>query len=98
MPNCIETIQTRCECNASVCQHVSSYHINAHVSQPSGGDRLLKITITPPLNDQSEYELPYDGSVLPENMVKQWLESNIAQGQNLHSFDVINSDKKYNLS
>lgn len=95
MPDWIETIQTRCECDASVCLPVASYHIEAHVdSLPTGGDRLLKITITPPLNAQPEYELPYDGSVLPEDMVRQWLESNITQGQTLQSFNVISSDKK----
>lgn len=93
MPNWTEIIQTRCECDASVCQHVSSYHIDAHVTQPTCGDRLLKITIKPPLNAQSNYELPYDGSMLPEDMVKQWLEDHIAQGHDLHSFDVTSSDK-----
>lgn len=95
MPNCIETIQTRCECKASVCQPVSSYHIEAHVDcMPSGCDRMLKINITPPLNAQSKYELPYDGSMLPEDMVRQWLEDNIAQGQILQSFNVISSNKR----
>ena len=95
MSKCIEIRETWCECKASVCQSVSSYHIEARVDcMPSGSDRLLKITITPPLNAQSKYDLPYDGSVLPEDKVRQWLEGNIAQGHTLQSFNVISSDRR----
>lgn len=95
MEKCVETIQTRCECYASVCLPVSSYHIEAHIDCVSDdSDRILKISINPPLNDHSEYKLPYDGSTLPENMIKHWLESKIAQEQEIHSFDIVSSAER----
>lgn len=94
MSKCIEFIQTECECEASVCSMpLTFYEIKAKVEDIPGHGKQLKITINPPLNTCSECNLDFDGSQLPENMVKDWLKSTLNQGQNLHSFIVTNSNK-----
>ena len=94
MSKCIEIIQTGCECEASVCTSVTSFNIKAKVESVPGQGKRLKITINPSLNSCSEYELAFDGSQLPENLVRDWLKGILNQGQNLHAFKVVNSNKR----
>ena len=89
----VETIQSKCECEVSICQPILSYDIEAHVEDlPAIGRRLI-ISIRPPLNSQSRKELFFDDSMLPEEMVRDWCSKNLSQGQTIHSFKVISSDK-----
>ena len=93
MRDFVETIQTSCECNAMVAQQFTSYNISAKVKEIPAIGRRLVISINPPINAINRMELTYDGSKLPEDMVKDWLESHLNNGQILASYQVIDSDK-----
>ena len=94
MRKIIEIIQTWCHVDVVDDRHNQKYHVKAEVVLEQAIGRRLKIGLEPALNGITSDTLIYDGSKLPEDMVREWLLKELGDKSFYYSLKLTASDKK----